>query len=173
LIAQALDRAIKALNLVLQAGGFGLVAIDLADVPLEAIKRLPFTTWLRLQRVLEGTTTACVLVAGDAVARSAGGVSIRLSPRHADQGERASDPAATSARLALSRPRSGSSDAFHAAVRASRRPFSPRPQPIAAGRWTGPAPHARRFRGLSSRAAVIRAERRAQSDAHVSLDFGE
>ena len=30
---RTLDRAVKALNLVLQAGGFGLVAIDLADVP--------------------------------------------------------------------------------------------------------------------------------------------
>ncbi len=28
----AIDRALKALNLVLQAGGFGVVAIDLADV---------------------------------------------------------------------------------------------------------------------------------------------
>ena len=173
LVAQALDRAIKALNLVLQAGGFGLVAIDLADVPLEVIKGLPFTTWLRLQRVLEGSTTACIIVAADGLARSAGGVSIRLSPRQADRpAEPAKDAAARITRTGAPRTRSGA-EAFHAAVRASRQPFSPRPQPIAAGRWTGPSPHARRFRGLSSRAAVVRAERRAQSDAHVLLDFGE
>ena len=65
------------------------------------------------------------------------------------------------------------SDAFHAAVRASRRPFLPRPRPVPAGRWAGISPDARRFRGLSSRAAVVRAERRAQTDAHVLLDFGE
>ena len=52
----------KALNLVLQAGGFGVVAIDLADVPPRALKRLPFTTWMRVQRAIEGSDTACVLV---------------------------------------------------------------------------------------------------------------
>jgi len=73
-----LDRALKALNLVLQAGGFGVVAIDLADVPLVALKRIPFTTWLRVQRTIEGSDTACVLVAPEPLARSAGGVTLSL-----------------------------------------------------------------------------------------------
>ncbi len=175
LAAQALDRAIKAVNLILQAGGFGLVALDLADVPLDVLKGLPFTTWLRLQRILEGTDTACVLVAPDGIARSTGGVSIRLTPRRmegVEPPERAGDDAPGPG--AAGRPaRTGGSDAFHAAVRASRRPFLPRPRPVPAGRWAGISPDARRFRGLSSRAAVVRAERRAQTDAHVLLDFGE
>ncbi len=75
---RVLDRAIKALNLVLQAGGFGLVALDLAEVPPAAVRRLPFTTWLRLQRVIEGSHTACLLVSAAPVARSAGGVTIAL-----------------------------------------------------------------------------------------------
>ena len=74
-----LDRAIKALGLVLQAGGFSVVAIDLADVPLIALKRLPFTTWLRLQRAVEGSDTTCVLVVPEPLARSAGGLTVSLS----------------------------------------------------------------------------------------------
>jgi len=73
-----LERALKAFNLVLQAGGFGLVALDLADVQPALIKRLPFTTWFRLQRPLAGTTTASVVVASEPVARSGGGVTIAL-----------------------------------------------------------------------------------------------
>ncbi|MGE5358570.1 MAG: hypothetical protein ACM3NQ_06085 [Bacteroidales bacterium] len=73
-----LDRALKAFNLILQAGGFGLVAIDLADIPPALIKRLPFTTWFRLERPIEGTSTAVVIVASEPVARSAGGVTIAL-----------------------------------------------------------------------------------------------
>src|SRR5215217_1238391 len=46
-VARALDRAIKAVNLVLQSGGFGLVALDIADVPLDALRELPFNTWMR------------------------------------------------------------------------------------------------------------------------------
>ena len=72
-MGRVVDRALKALNLVLQAGGFGVVAIDLADVPLVTLKRLPFTTWMRVQRIVEGSDTACVLVAPEPLARSAGG----------------------------------------------------------------------------------------------------
>jgi recombination protein RecA len=74
-----LDRALKAVNLVLQAGGFGVVAIDLADVPLVLLKRLPFTTWMRLQRSVEGSETACVLVVPEPIARSAGGITLSLA----------------------------------------------------------------------------------------------
>ena len=62
-LARALDRAVKALNLVLQSGGFGLVALDIADVPLDALRELPFNTWMRLHRVVDASDTACVLVA--------------------------------------------------------------------------------------------------------------
>ncbi len=77
---QAIDHALKSLNLILHAGGFGLVVIDLADAVPAALRRLPFTTWFRLQRPIEGSSTACVILAGEPVTRSAGGVSIALSP---------------------------------------------------------------------------------------------
>ena len=70
------DRAIKALNLVLQAGGFAVVAIDLADIHPRVLKSLPFTTWLRLQRIVEGSDTACLLVTPEPLARSAGGLTV-------------------------------------------------------------------------------------------------
>jgi hypothetical protein len=75
---RALDRAIKALTLVLQAGNFGLVAFDAAEAPPHALERLPFTTWRRLQRIIEGSQTACVLVGNTPIARSSGGVRVRL-----------------------------------------------------------------------------------------------
>ena len=76
---RALDRAIKALTLVLQAGNFGLVVFDAAEAPPHALERLPFTTWRRLQRIIEGSQTACVLAGDTSIARSAGGVSVRLA----------------------------------------------------------------------------------------------
>jgi recombination protein RecA len=78
---RALDRALKALNLVLQAGGFSLVAIDLADVPPVRLRQIPFTTWPRVQRVIEGSDTACVLVTPEPLARSAGGLTLSLAGR--------------------------------------------------------------------------------------------
>ncbi|HZL96465.1 MAG TPA: hypothetical protein VFB99_22615, partial [Vicinamibacterales bacterium] len=40
-LGTAVDRALKALNLVLQAGGFSLVAIDLADVAPVRLRQIP------------------------------------------------------------------------------------------------------------------------------------
>jgi recombination protein RecA len=76
-------RALKAANLVVQAGGFGIVAFDLADVPAPAVRQFPYTTWMRLSRVIEGSQTVLLLVAGDRTARSAGGATIALSEPHA------------------------------------------------------------------------------------------
>ena len=82
-----IDRALKALNLVLQAGGFGVVAIDLADVPSSTLKQIPFTTWMRVQRVIEGSDTACVLLTPEPLARSAGGLTMALAGRTTWAGE--------------------------------------------------------------------------------------
>lgn len=71
-------RAIKAMNLVLQAGGFGLVVLDLADVPAATVRALPFTTWFRLARVIEGSQTVALVIASEHVARSAGGATIAM-----------------------------------------------------------------------------------------------
>lgn len=76
-------RAIKAMNLVLQAGGFGLVALDVADAGRVAVRQFPFTTWMRLSRVIEGSQTVALLVAAERLGRSPGGVTIAL-----DEGRR-------------------------------------------------------------------------------------
>ena len=78
-LQKSVDRAVKALNIVLQAGGFGLVVLDLGEVAPQAIKRLPYTTWLRLHRVIEGSETACVLIGSEPIARSSGGVTVMLA----------------------------------------------------------------------------------------------
>jgi hypothetical protein len=55
-----------------------LVVLDLIDVPPTGLGRIPRSTWLRIQRVIEGSDTAVVLLASTPVARSAGGLSIAL-----------------------------------------------------------------------------------------------
>ena len=102
------SRALKAMNLVLQAGGFGIVAFDVADVPAPALRAFPFTTWIRIARAIEGSTTVALVVAGDRLARSPGGVTLQLEtpagPAHA-QWAGASDRARLLRTLSV-RPRS-------------------------------------------------------------------
>ena len=80
-------RALKAVNLVLQAGGFGVVALDLSDVRGMAVRQFPHTTWMRISRVIEGSSTIALLLAPEHVARSAGGVTIALDPPSAGAGQ--------------------------------------------------------------------------------------
>ena len=72
------SRALKAMNLVLQAGGFGTVVLDLADVRSPALRQFPLTTWMRLSRVIEGSQTIALLLGTEHLARSPGGVTIAL-----------------------------------------------------------------------------------------------
>src|SRR5688572_21309429 len=75
---RVIDRAIKALSLVVQSGGCTMVVIDLIDVPANALRRLPASTWFRIERAIEGSDTAVVILAAMPIARSAGGRSIHL-----------------------------------------------------------------------------------------------
>ena len=136
-LQKSLDRAIKALNIVFQAGGFGLVVLDLGEVAMPAIKRLPYTTWLRLHRVIEGSETACVLIGSEPIARSAGGVTVQLASgqtraRHprAKSGERPSCSRAFICRGLLTRSgRAGAgqrASAHDATLVQIARDFSPR-----------------------------------------------
>jgi recombination protein RecA len=57
-----IEQALKTTDLLLQAGGFGLVILDLADIPISAARRIPLTTWFRFRRAVENTSTALLIV---------------------------------------------------------------------------------------------------------------
>jgi recombination protein RecA len=71
-------RALKAFALILQAGGFGLVVFDIADVPSSGVRGFPWTTWMRVARMVEGSDTVALVVSTERVARSPAGVTIAL-----------------------------------------------------------------------------------------------
>jgi recombination protein RecA len=85
---RAMEQAVRALTLVLQAGNFGLVVFDVVDVPAEALRRLPFTTWFRLQRMVEGRQTICVLAGAERMARSSAGLTLHLGMKEQGSGIR-------------------------------------------------------------------------------------
>jgi hypothetical protein len=100
-IERVIDRAIKAINLVVQSRVCTLVVLDLIDVPANALRRLPAATWFRIERAIEGSDTAVVILAAVPVARSSGGRSITLSgSREPGTGNRASAVPVPGARLA-------------------------------------------------------------------------
>jgi hypothetical protein len=77
--ARALADATAAVATLVPSGLFEVVALDLAGAERER-RRLPVTTWLRLQRLVETTTTGLVLVAEGHVSCSPGGQALALEP---------------------------------------------------------------------------------------------
>jgi hypothetical protein len=81
LIDGAVQRAVRAADLLIRAGGFGIVALDLADVPPQTLRSLPWTTWRRLAHGNEGRDTAVLLLAESPLGRSARGATLRVTAR--------------------------------------------------------------------------------------------
>jgi recombination protein RecA len=73
-----LEQALRVTDLLLQSGGFGLVAIDLGDVPDAAARRIPLASWFRFQRAVEPTATVLLVVAQAPCAQTCASLLIRL-----------------------------------------------------------------------------------------------
>jgi len=54
--------AVKAADLLLRDGNFPLVIVDLILNSLEELRKIPQTTWYRLQRLVESVPTACLVL---------------------------------------------------------------------------------------------------------------
>ena len=73
------EQALKATDLLLQGGGFGLVAVDMADILPEAARRVPLTSWFRFRRAVENTATALVVLEQQPYAKTCASLVIQLS----------------------------------------------------------------------------------------------
>jgi hypothetical protein len=75
---RSIEQALRVTDLLLQSGGFGLVAIDLGDVPHAAARRMPLASWFRFQRAVEPTPTVLLVVAQEPCAQTCASLLIRL-----------------------------------------------------------------------------------------------
>jgi len=76
----SVEQALRAADLLLEGGGFGLVVMDLGDIPPVIARRVPLTSWFRFRRAVENTATALVVVEQEASAKSC--ASLVLKTRH-------------------------------------------------------------------------------------------
>jgi hypothetical protein len=72
------EHALKSADLLIQAGGFGLVVMDLADTADVAARRISLASWFRLRHAAERTGAALVAVARQIHARSCSTLQIEM-----------------------------------------------------------------------------------------------
>lgn len=72
------ETALKAADAVIRGGGMRVVVLDLGDVPISQLRRIPSAAYLSLKRAVEHTPTALVLLTDHSLAGSAATVSVQL-----------------------------------------------------------------------------------------------
>ena len=92
-----LEQVLRASDLLLESGGFGLIALDLGDLPEPAARRIPLTTWFRFRRAVEHTPTVLLAVERQPIAGSCSSLLIRLGSTNMGAPEnRVSEPSTDS-----------------------------------------------------------------------------
>jgi recombination protein RecA len=84
-----LEQAFKVADILLQSGGFGLIAVDLSGLPERIVRKVPLSSWFRFSRVIERQPAALVFIEQEPHATSCAGLVLRVT----------SDPAVFSGNL--------------------------------------------------------------------------
>jgi hypothetical protein len=73
-----LEHAFKAADLLLHAGGFGLVILDLGDVAGKDARRIISSWWYRFRRTVEDRPTVLTVISEEACTRSCAALTLEL-----------------------------------------------------------------------------------------------
>jgi recombination protein RecA len=77
------DQALRATDLLIQGGGFGLIALDLGDTPARVARAIPLPVWFRMRRAVEHTPTILVALEQEPNAKTCASLVLRLGAREA------------------------------------------------------------------------------------------
>lgn len=73
-----LEQVLRATDLLLESGGFGLIVLDLADLPPQSSRRIPLTTWFRFRRAVEHKPTILLAIEQQPIAGSCSSLLLQL-----------------------------------------------------------------------------------------------
>lgn len=79
-----LDQAIRATDLLLQAGGFAAIVLDLANEAIEHGRRIPLATWFRFRQTADRTRCSLIVLGKAAYAQSSASVVLECQPDRID-----------------------------------------------------------------------------------------
>jgi hypothetical protein len=95
---RSLEQLLRVTDLLLESGGFGLIVLDLGDLPPQAARRIPLTTWFRFRRAVEHTPTVLLAVERQSIAGSCSSLLVKLGlmkmgmMKLGESGNQASEP---------------------------------------------------------------------------------
>jgi len=75
------EHALRAADLLLHAGGFGVIALDLLEAPASSLNRIPPTAWFRFRRAIEPTPTVLLVLSDRFLTKSCAAKRVTLDRR--------------------------------------------------------------------------------------------
>ena len=81
-----LDQAVRATDLLLQAGGFAAIVLDLSSTAHQDASRIPLASWFRFRQAADRTRCSLVVLAQQPLAQSSSAVVLECSPLSAQSG---------------------------------------------------------------------------------------
>jgi recombination protein RecA len=84
---QNADQALLAADLLIQSGGFGLVAVDLSDIAPKIVRYVPLNAWFRFRRAVKDTPTILMVMEQEANAKTCASLVLRLKAKPAEWAE--------------------------------------------------------------------------------------
>jgi recombination protein RecA len=78
-----IEQALRATDLLIQGGGFGMIAVDLSDIPPETVRYVPLHVWFRFRRAVEDSSTILLLLEQEANAKTCASLVLRLEAERA------------------------------------------------------------------------------------------
>jgi hypothetical protein len=82
-----IEQALRVTDLLLQAGGFSAIVLDMAGVAAEHVSRVPMATWFRYRAAAERTQASVLLLTQHPCAKSSGELLLRFQPGEACRDE--------------------------------------------------------------------------------------
>jgi RecA DNA recombination protein len=74
-----LEQAFKAADILVQSGGFQLIAVDLSNVEEQRLRKVPLTTWFRFARVAEKMQITLLFLTSCPAAHSCADLTLHMS----------------------------------------------------------------------------------------------
>ena len=72
------DQALRSTDLLIQGGGFGLIALDFGDTPAQTVRYVPLQVWFRFRRAVESTPTILVVLEQESNAKTCASLVLQL-----------------------------------------------------------------------------------------------
>lgn len=80
---RGVEESLKAADLLVHSGGWGVVVLDLAGIPSAAVRKVPMSWWYRFRRAVENTPTAFLVIESEPYVKNCAVMALEFLPSQA------------------------------------------------------------------------------------------